>query len=100
METAIARAVGSQLVQGAPLQRPAEGEKPGKAELSGSDQGLTILPQGAGVLTRHITVTGVSPADGAPVKQEVYVDAHSGPLQRREGGGCFGWTAPPAPRTW
>ncbi|MER5895362.1 M4 family metallopeptidase [Streptomyces sp. NPDC001876] len=95
-ETAVARAVGavhSQLGQGAPLQRPAGGEKPVKAGLSGSGQGLTILPQGAGVLTRHITVTGVSPADGAPVKQEVYVDAHSGfPLMQYSSIKTFGAT--------
>ncbi|MFD6176694.1 MULTISPECIES: M4 family metallopeptidase [unclassified Isoptericola] len=44
---------------------------------SGESQGLAILPQGDGVLTRHITVTGVD-ADGMPVKQEVYVDAAGG----------------------
>ncbi|MER7171393.1 M4 family metallopeptidase [Streptomyces mesophilus] len=48
------------------------------AQLTGKAAEVAILPQGEGVLTRHITVTGVNPADGMPVKQEVYVDAHSG----------------------
>ena len=37
-----------------------------KAALTGSDQGLVVLPQGAGVLTRHVTVRGTD-ATGAPV---------------------------------
>ncbi|MGF0118367.1 M4 family metallopeptidase [Promicromonospora sp. Marseille-Q5078] len=44
---------------------------------SGEANGLTVLPQGDGVLTRHITVTGVD-EHGMPVKQEVYVDADAG----------------------
>ncbi|MCZ2261884.1 M4 family metallopeptidase [Isoptericola sp. QY 916] len=44
---------------------------------SGESQGVAILPQGDGVLTRHITVTGVD-ADGMPVRQEVYVDGAGG----------------------
>ncbi|MEI7055032.1 M4 family metallopeptidase [Nocardioides sp. CCNWLW239] len=44
---------------------------------TGEANGLSILPEGKGLLTRHITVTGVG-ADGMPVKQEVYVDANAG----------------------
>ncbi|MFE6404851.1 M4 family metallopeptidase [Streptomyces alboflavus] len=46
--------------------------------LSGSSHGLVVLPQGEGLLTYRVTVTGSDPATGAPVKQEVYVDAASG----------------------
>ncbi|MFB7334263.1 M4 family metallopeptidase [Streptomyces adustus] len=79
--TAIARAVDAVTAQlgGGLLRAPAEGGRAGAdGALTGSAEGVTILPQGAGVLTRHITVTGTSPADGTPVRQEVYVDAHSG----------------------
>ena len=48
-----------------------------KAALTGSDQGLVVLPQGAGVLTRHVTVRGTD-ATGAPVVQEVYIEATTG----------------------
>ncbi|WP_327170536.1 M4 family metallopeptidase [Streptomyces sp. NBC_01336] len=79
-KTAIERAVsavGSQLGGGL-MKAPAKGEKPGAQQLTGTAEGVTILPQGTGVLTRQITVTGVSPVDGQPVKQQVYIDAHSG----------------------
>ncbi|WJV49717.1 M4 family metallopeptidase [Streptomyces flavofungini] len=46
--------------------------------LSGASHGLVVLPQGKGLLTYHVTVTGSDPATGAPVKQQVYVDAASG----------------------
>ncbi|MFD9907130.1 M4 family metallopeptidase [Streptomyces sp. NPDC059063] len=46
--------------------------------LSGSSHGLVVLPQGKGVLTYHVTVTGTDPVSGAPIKQEVYVDTASG----------------------
>jgi bacillolysin len=95
-KTAIQRAitaVGSQLGS-APLHAPARGEKPGGTPLTGKAVGLTILPQGTGVLTRHITVTGTDPADGTPVEQEVYVDAHSGfPVMQYSGIQTFGPTA-------
>ncbi|MFF3171965.1 M4 family metallopeptidase [Streptomyces sp. NPDC057900] len=71
VERAIA-AVSSQLGGGL-LKAPAKGER-----LTGTASGVTVLPQGTGVLTRQITVTGVSPVDGRPVKQQVYIDAHSG----------------------
>ncbi|MFJ8884530.1 M4 family metallopeptidase [Streptomyces sp. NPDC102402] len=79
-KTAIERAVaavGSQLGGGL-MKAPAKGEKSGAPKLTGTAEGVTILPQGTGVLTRRITVTGISPADGQPVKQQVYIDAHSG----------------------
>lgn len=82
---AIERAVGAVLSQLGPgtLRRPGKDSgaltsSGGKSSLTGSAEGLTVLPQGEGVLSRHITVTGVSPADGQPVKQDVYIDAHSG----------------------
>lgn len=42
--------------------------------------GLVVLPQGEGVLAWHFTVTGTSTA-GQPVRQQVYVDAHTGGVQ-------------------
>ncbi len=49
-----------------------------KSSLTGKSHGLVVLPQGKGVLTYHVTVTGEDPATGAPVKQEIYVDADAG----------------------
>ncbi|WP_308401550.1 hypothetical protein [Streptomyces roseoverticillatus] len=46
--------------------------------LTGTARGLVVLPKGPGVLTRHATVRGTAPATGAPVLQEVYVDAKAG----------------------
>ncbi|MFD4227464.1 M4 family metallopeptidase [Streptomyces sp. NPDC058545] len=79
-KTAIERAIAavSSQLGGGLLKAPAKGEKPAEGTLSGEAQGVTVLPQGGGVLTRQITVTGVNPADGTPVKQQVYIDAHSG----------------------
>lgn len=42
-----------------------------------ADHGLIVLPQGEGVLAWHFTVSGAD-STGAPVRQEVYVDAHTG----------------------
>ncbi|WP_326743454.1 M4 family metallopeptidase [Streptomyces sp. NBC_00121] len=67
--------------------------KSGADTLSGTDRGLTVLPTGKGVLTRHITVRGTDPATGAPVVQEVYVDAATG-LTLFESGGLPTFTAP------
>ncbi|MGW5354966.1 M4 family metallopeptidase [Streptomyces sp. NPDC004031] len=75
---AVGRAVGAvaaQLGQG-PLTRADAART--AAPLTGSDEGLTVLPQGKGLLTRHITVSGTDPRTGEPVKQEVYVEGHSG----------------------
>ncbi|MEU6664211.1 M4 family metallopeptidase [Streptomyces sp. NPDC046821] len=87
-KTAIARAVAAVTASstgGARLTRPdgkpekATAEKPQSTPtLAGEAHGLTVLPQGKGVLTRHITVTGTDAVTGEPVAQEVYVDAHSG----------------------
>lgn len=94
-KTAIERAIGAVSAQfGADLLRvPAKGQKPAKAEFKGTAGDVTILPQGTGVLTRHITVTGTNPADGSPVQQEVYIDAHSGfPVMQYSGIQTFGAT--------
>lgn len=95
-KTAIERAIGAVTSQlgGAPLHAPVKGEKPDSKTLNGKAVDVTILPQGTGVLTRHITVTGTDPADGTAVKQEVYVDAHSGfPVMQYSGIQTFGATA-------
>lgn len=92
-KTAIERAIGAVSAQfGADLLRvPAKGQKPAEAEFKGTAGDVTILPQGTGVLTRHITVTGTNPADGSPVQQEVYIDAHSGfPVMQYSGIQTFG----------
>ncbi|WP_344029420.1 M4 family metallopeptidase [Streptomyces luteireticuli] len=87
-ETAVARAVDS--VEDQLRLRGPEREK---ETLSGTDHGLVVLPRGAGVLTRHVTVRGDNPADGTPVLYEVYVEAQSGyPLLQYSGIKSF--TAP------
>ncbi|MFD5819713.1 M4 family metallopeptidase [Streptomyces sp. NPDC127038] len=94
-KTAIERAIGAVTAQqgGGPLRVPAGGRKAGGAQLTGEDQGMTILPRGTGVLTRHITVTGTGGSDGTPVRQEVYVDARSGfPVMQYSGIETFGAT--------
>lgn len=58
-------------------QEPPAGA-PEPAPLTGTARGLVVLPSGAGVLTRHITVRGSDPATGLPVLREVYVDARAG----------------------
>lgn len=67
--------------------------KNGTDALSGADRGLTILPTGRGVLARHVTVRGSDPATGAPVVQEVYVDAGTG-MALFESGGLPTFAAP------
>ncbi|MEV6260777.1 M4 family metallopeptidase [Streptomyces sp. NPDC051784] len=98
-QKAIERAIGavrSQLGSG-PMRKPDAVPGAGKsaktgATLAGTVEGLTVLPQGEGVLTRHVTVTGTGP-DGQPVKQNVYVDAHSGfPLLQYSAIKTFGAT--------
>ncbi|WP_265736710.1 M4 family metallopeptidase [Peterkaempfera griseoplana] len=91
--TAVDRAVQqvqAELAKGG--YRPAHARS-GADTLSGTDRGLTILPTGKGVLTRHVTVRGSDPATGAPVVQEVYVDAATG-LVLFEAGGLRTVTAP------
>lgn len=94
-KVAVQRAVAAAATRlgAAPLHAPAKGKKARGNPLTGKSAGVTILPQGSGVLTRHITVTGTDPADGTPVRQEVYVDAHSGfPLVQYSGIQTFGAT--------
>nr|WP_199551255.1 M4 family metallopeptidase [Streptomyces sp. N35] len=94
-EVAVERAVGAVRRQlgGGLLKAPAKGGEKRAGQLTGKAADVAVLPQGDGVLTRHITVTGVHPADGTPVKQEVYVDAHSGfPLMQFSSVKSFGGT--------
>ncbi|MCX4458277.1 M4 family metallopeptidase [Streptomyces sp. NBC_01340] len=67
--------------------------KGGAETLSGVDRGLTVLPTGKGVLARHVTVRGSDPVTGAPVVQEVYVDAATG-VALFESGGLPTFTTP------
>ncbi|MFJ5553331.1 M4 family metallopeptidase [Streptomyces sp. NPDC093225] len=46
--------------------------------LTGEAKGLVVLPKGAGVLAYRVTVRGTAAGSGAPVVEEVYVDARSG----------------------
>ncbi|MEU6207664.1 M4 family metallopeptidase [Micromonospora musae] len=84
-DVAIARAVedvrrslhpGAAVVAGAP--RP--GAKPDAAhtDLSGTDQGLVVMPTGTGVLARRVLVKGKDVATGQPVLRDVYVGATNG----------------------
>ncbi|MGW0785643.1 M4 family metallopeptidase [Streptomyces sp. NPDC002913] len=101
-KTAIDRAISAVSSQfgGGLLRAPAKGEKPGATAFTGTAGDVTILPQGTGVLTRHITVTGTDPADGSPVQQEVYIDAHSGfPVMQYSGIQTFGATGTAAGST-
>ncbi|TXS06166.1 M4 family peptidase [Streptomyces sp. col6] len=94
-KTAIERAVGAVAAKYSDglLRAPAKGQKTAKADFTGTAGDVTILPQGTGVLTRHITVTGTDPADGSPVQQEVYIDGHSGfPVMQYSGIQTFGAT--------
>ncbi|QNS08654.1 M4 family metallopeptidase [Streptomyces xanthii] len=91
-KVAVQRAIAAATPQlgSAPLHAPAKGKKAGENPLSGKANGVVVLPQGEGVLARHITVTGTA-SDGSPVQQEVYVDAHSGfPLLQYSGIQTFG----------
>ncbi|MEU4094305.1 M4 family metallopeptidase, partial [Streptomyces sp. NPDC026673] len=87
--TAVERAVhqvGNRLADG---PRPVTGAAPSRAAatagLTGTDRGLIVLPTGKGVLARHVTVRGTDPSTGAPVVQEVYVDAATGVLRFEAG---------------
>ncbi|OKJ02365.1 metalloprotease [Streptomyces sp. CB01249] len=94
-KTAIERAVGAVAAKYSDglLRAPAKGQKAAKADFKGTAGAVTILPQGTGVLTRHITVTGTNPADGSAVQQEVYIDGHSGfPVMQYSGIQTFGAT--------
>ncbi|MFJ2753634.1 M4 family metallopeptidase [Streptomyces sp. NPDC087297] len=56
----------------------AESGDPAAAGMTGEAKGLVVLPKGPGVLAYRITVRGTVPGTGAPVVDEVYVDARSG----------------------
>ncbi|MEP6814696.1 MAG: M4 family metallopeptidase [Marmoricola sp.] len=43
-----------------------------------TDKGSAVVPLGAGVLTRHVVVTGYDLARRRPVRQELYIHAHTG----------------------
>ena len=43
-----------------------------------TDHGSAIVPVGKGVLTRHVTVTGYDNARRKPVRQQMYIHAHTG----------------------
>lgn len=83
--TAVERAVdglGKSLTGGAAVV--AGGELPGSSptagapDLTGTDQGLAVVPSGAGILARHVLVRGTAPVTGEPVLTDVYVDAATG----------------------
>ncbi|MGA4838099.1 M4 family metallopeptidase [Streptomyces sp. G45] len=73
---------------------PEPGDEP---PLTGTARGLVVLPRGAGLLTRHVTVRGTDPTTGAPVLREVYVDARAGyPVLQYSGIKTFGGAEPGA----
>ncbi|MEU6484418.1 M4 family metallopeptidase [Streptomyces sp. NPDC046887] len=81
--TAVRRAVTSTLERlgGAKLARtdaPNRVKKDEPQPLRGDAAGLVVVPRGAGVLAYHVTVRGSHPVTGAPVIQQVYVDARAG----------------------
>ncbi|SNY53564.1 M4 family metallopeptidase [Paractinoplanes atraurantiacus] len=49
-----------------------------KADLTGTDQGLLVMPTGTGVLARRVLVKGRDAVDGRPVLRDVYVGATTG----------------------
>ncbi|MEV6999060.1 M4 family metallopeptidase [Streptomyces sp. NPDC093982] len=84
---AVLTELGDRNFGAAPPREGAEEESP----LEGTARGLVVLPAGAGVLTRHVTVHGTDPATGEPVRREVYVDARAGyPVLQYSGIKTFG----------
>ncbi|WP_414495382.1 M4 family metallopeptidase [Streptomyces sp. CRN 30] len=78
--------------------RPRAGDET-ESPLEGTSRGLVVLPTGAGVLTRHVTVRGTDPASGGPVVREVYIDARAGyPVLQYSGIKTFGAPLPAAGR--
>ncbi|QES52961.1 peptidase M4 family protein [Streptomyces venezuelae] len=55
-----------------------EAGDPAATGMTGDAKGLVVLPKGGGVLAYRVTVRGTAPGTGAPVVDEVYVDARSG----------------------
>ncbi|MFI5931872.1 M4 family metallopeptidase [Actinoplanes sp. NPDC051494] len=64
---------GSAVVASAP--RPGT---TGAADLTGTDQGLMVMPTGTGVLARRVLVQGRDVVTGQPVLRDVYVGATNG----------------------
>ncbi|MEU8990792.1 M4 family metallopeptidase [Streptomyces sp. NPDC048558] len=84
---AVLTELGDRNFAAAPPREGAAEESP----LEGTARGLVVLPAGAGVLTRHVTVHGSDPATGEPVRREVYVDARAGyPVLQYSGIRTFG----------
>ncbi|WP_156313146.1 M4 family metallopeptidase [Micromonospora sp. HK10] len=84
-DIAIARAVedvrrslhpGAAVVARAP--RPGAKPDPARADLTGTDQGLVVMPTGTGVLARRVLVKGRDVVTGQPVLRDVYVGATNG----------------------
>ncbi|PSK67914.1 Neutral protease NprE [Micromonospora sp. MH33] len=84
-DVAISRAVedvrkslhpGAAVVAGAP--RPGTTPDAAHADLSGTDQGLVVMPTGTGVLARRVLVRGKDAGTGQPVLRDVYVGATNG----------------------
>lgn len=84
-DIAIARAIedvrkslhpGAAVVAGAP--RPGTKPDAAHADLTGTDQGLVVMPTGTGVLARRVLVKGKDVATGQPVLRDVYVGATNG----------------------
>ncbi|MFI8828943.1 M4 family metallopeptidase [Streptomyces sp. NPDC053431] len=73
---ATARRLGAALdKEQAPRSEPGDVAATG---MTGEAKGLVVLPRGDGVLAYRVTVRGTAPGTGAPVVDEVYVDARSG----------------------
>ncbi len=62
---------GAAVVAGAP--RPGTPPDAAHADLSGTDQGLVVMPTGTGVLARRVLVKGKDAVTGQPVLRDVYV---------------------------
>ncbi|MFH0519401.1 M4 family metallopeptidase [Streptomyces sp. M41] len=101
-ELAVERAVAAVLTELGDRDFAAVQRLEGAAEepsLTGTARGLVVLPTGAGVLTRHVTVHGTDPASGQPVRREVYIDARAGyPVLQYSGIKTFGAPRTPAGR--
>ncbi|MCM9077226.1 MULTISPECIES: M4 family metallopeptidase [Streptomyces] len=82
-EVAVRRAVAATARRlGAALNKSqaprSESGDPAATGMTGDAKGLVVLPKGGGVLAYRVTVRGTAPGTGAPVVDEVYVDARSG----------------------
>lgn len=92
---ATARRLGAALDKNRAPQ--SESGDPAATGMTGDAKGLVVLPKGGGVLAYRVTVRGTAPGTGAPVVDEVYVDARSGyPALQYS---ALKTMAPPAART-